>query len=104
MSGRLLRRADDDLVYVTARQDGQAPLMQAHDGVVPAPAPGDDIVVVQAHNQVVAERLGLLQDLLPPLLDEEAAKGLPSEDGAVVVTRSIAGKRLTLCPWPQPES
>ena len=35
-------------------------------------------------------------DLLPPLFGEEAAKGLPIADGAVVVTPSIAGKRLTL--------
>ena len=56
------QHTDDDFVDVLAREHREAALVDTHDGQVRAAPRGDRLVGVHAHNQVVALRLGALED------------------------------------------
>ena len=81
-------RAYDDLVDVLAAEDVHTALVQVHDGIVLASVRVDRVVVVQAHVQERALRLGLLQRLDVAHMEQV--------EGAIDVHDSVGGLRCAV--------
>lgn len=63
LAGHLPRRPDDHVVGVLAGEDAEDALVDVHDRVVAPLAVVDVLVLVDAHNEVRPELLGLLEEL-----------------------------------------